>query len=673
MSSDDEDSKKPYPVGPALPNTLASVLTIFPMAESRKRRHEVAETSGPVLRTSQINEILFPDPADVLSDSMDRVQVGDVLKKRKPNPLLDALTKKIEAVVALLPPPTKRGRKKTTGGALVPPTVAPIFLPPNELGVSLVAPYALFDYQLETVRWMLARERGEIILPCYSPDKRGGLLAMVMGLGKTPTAACLIMSTIHEQRAQKSCTLYVCPKNLLGTVRHQFEKFLGQQLKCLIFHRDFLRSDFDCFDAQAISNYDVIITNYETMVSRMGNAQKAVGAGPPSPAILVAQSVVRFPWFRVILDESHEIREKSTQKFKSMLHLNSPRRFCLTGTPIFNRVEDIFRQLEFTGLIVPKGLKCTTENLQGMELMKMIKFVEYKDAQCVKLPPKEEVKLYFNLSPEERFLHDYYATKAQKISQSADRELGKIKTNRTLQVRANIFRSMQVCSAPYLITAAAKDKRDEEDVEMADDGESGDLPTEVHQWAQNRSTEAGTKSSKMKTFVALVTNLKMEAVSENDPLKVVVFANYTSSLRLAFEAVSELYPEFKEEFVYIDGSTTTLKREEAYTQFRVNPKIQFLFMSLKLGSIGLNLSEANKVVMLETWFSYAPISQGIARCWRIGQIRPVTVYFFLARDSIEERMHRTAMGKKAMEENMMKAHEASLGMQDMRDILFDAE
>lgn len=669
--SDDEDESKA--VGPALPNTLNTTLMLFPLAERKpatKRKREENNNSPP------ITDLLFPTEEDLLGDSFDRMHIPH--KKRK------TVNFALQKLVGKLTPVVDEKPKKFKTKLMTPVQIVigkPIaikseekqeekvreysYMIPNEFNVRLVTPYVMYDYQMKAVQWMIDREEGKNRLECWRNDQNGGLLGLAMGLGKTPTSACLIARSLNLQRMNRSCSLYICPKNLLGTVRYEFEKFFGSQMKIIIYHRDFLRSEFDSFDETDIRKYDVIITNYSTIVTRMGFMK-------PGKSNKGAVSFCTFPWYRIILDESHEIREKNTQKHKSVMGLISPRRFCLTGTPICNKLSDIFHQLEFTGFKMPESTRVSKGVMETLNLMQMIHFVEQKDAESVKLPPMTEHKLFFDLSTEERFLHNFYTKNAQNIYKLLETQIGREKTKKALEVNHSCFRLMQICSAPYLITPAAK----ETDVEdMADIGSTTVFPSDykINTWIQERNGGAGLKSSKMQRFVKLIESLQAQATPGN-PLKMIIFANYTSTLRLAIAAMKEKQGDFDAKHVFVHGGiASSYKREELLTKFRISNQVECLFMTTKLGNVGLNLSEANRVVFLESWFSYSTLSQGIARCHRIGQVRPVDVYYLLAKDSIEERVLNIAMGKKKLSEDIMAQSEEKMDASIVKSMLFDMD
>lgn len=742
--------------GPAVSNTLATTLALFPLAEThesretgkRRRAHEdqqpqlwPAPTRGPLSEIPRISserklnealqDVLFPHEDDVLGDTMDRLRVEtDTAVKRRKNTTGQAVSVMHRRVMAMLeqsvimsgkgvPRPARMPR------ALVKPKARPLvevitttaqppvlirpdrsvvrleqslntvaapsytYMMPNEFGVRMVTPYKLFDYQIETVKWLTEREEGRVRNEYYASGVNGCLLAMVMGLGKTPTAATLVAKTLMQQRAAGSCTIYVCPKNLLGTVRHQFEKFFGDQLRIIIYHQNFLRSEYNTFGAKDIRKYDVIITNYSTVTSRMQAYNKTVGSsksnaarddasverrngGYLAPAI---REFCEFEWFRIILDESHEIRERRTARFRTLMQMQSPRRICLTGTPIHNKINDLYSQMEFCGLRLPRGTKQNKPNLHQFKITNMIKFVEYKDAESVTLPPKHMHKVYFDLSAEEKLLHRFYTDSARSVFSQSQGESGRNKGKKTLEALAGMVRVLQVCSAPYLVTPASKEADVSDDMCELDPAVVFPADPRINQWINQRNGTAGLHSSKMREFVRLMASLRQRYETERVPLKVVVFANMTCTLRLAQGALEAALSGYDQRTVLVTGDIATPKREELFTRFRIEPEVETLFMTLKLGSMGLNLTEADTVIFLEPWYSYASLSQGESRVHRIGQVREVNVYYLLGKDSAEERVYRVAQNKKTLSEDIKNGTSDVHKLQpsEMRFILMEVD
>jgi DNA repair protein RAD5 len=230
-----------------------------------------------------------------------------------------------------------------------------------------------------------------------------------------------------------------------------------------------------------------------------------------------------------------------------------------------------------------------------------------------------------------------------------------------------------VFSAPYIITPAAKQEAPADSDDLCESNPAVVFPTDdnIDQWMKQRDGPAGLGSSKLQKFVSLMRELR-ETSTPRDPLRIVVFANYKSTLRLAISALAADDSQYDQKHVFVHGGiTSTYKREELYTRFRVSPHVEALFMPLKLGGVGLNLTEANRVILLEPWYAWSPIHQAICRVYRIGQMREVDIYQFMATDSAEERVCRIAQNKKDLAEDVAATQEKKLGVEDMEFILFD--
>lgn len=730
----------PLSLLPPVENTLANTLQLFPLAIPRpevdwdqdtitgKRPRpwdecppETPDDFKQVMAQELVHSVLFPSDSDLLGDHMDRLGAGalgkgGITKRRKTGlnqeqyqEVLHHLGSRIDSVYQGvlkrasahqkkkpqtkltddlkarfgLQKPAQTERKlvkprKYTAPKLLIPEVKEDFMAPNEFGVRMIRPFTLFQYQKDTVQWLVEREDGRVRNDFWDLTQNGALLAMKMGLGKSLTVGTLIMRTLNEQHKIRAPTLYICPKNLLGTVVQEMRKFFGAQLKLTIYHRDFLRSAFDRFRDSDIREYDLIISTYDTVVSRIqrsGVLKRKKTDPPPSAALIDSPEYqfTMFPWFRIILDESHEIRESVTNRFKCMNSLNSSRRIAMTGTPLHNRLLDVFNQLRFCGLVLPpnKGRARYDKKLfEEMNLQQMVRFVDYADAGDVKLPEKTRHKIYFDLSEEERFLHKYYQEAAQIVFKEIDSFYGREKGQKTLEAQVSLMRVLQVCSAPYLLTPASK-QDDTEDMM--------DIPVttvfsgnhQIDQWIKQREGPAGIHSSKMKVLKTALREKMAQRTPNGKPKKIVVFGNFTSTLRLLIDALREDEPEFDQKHVFVHGKiTSSKKREELYTQFRANDQVQVLITTLKLGAVGLNLTEATSVIFAELWYSFAALYQGECRVHRIGQQFPVDVTYFIGKDTLEERVWRIANDKREMAEDMEAGKDFKLDKEAMSQMLF---
>lgn len=308
--------------------------------------------------------------------------------------------------------------------------------------------------------------------------------------------------------------------------------------------------------------------------------------------------------------------------------------------------------------------------LKRMRLLDQVLFIEHEAAN-VKLPEKFIERVNFNFTEEETALHRHYLHWTKHIYNELYKSGDKHERNKTLgQAQQSLFRVMQICSAPYLITPAAKKDASDEDMAVVDAVQVFPSNLVVDAWIKNRAGPAGIGSSKMKVFVQLMDFFK----KTHPEVKIVVFANFSSTLRLAEQAMRCHDAEFDQQHVTVTGQiTSSKKRENLYASFRQNPNVRSLFMTLKLGNQGMNLTEARVVIMLEMWFSYSAHHQGECRVHRIGQENFVQVYYLIANNSIEERMYRVAMEKKKLAEDITSERECRLSTQHMSTLLEDEE
>jgi SNF2 family DNA or RNA helicase len=581
----------------------------------------------------------------------------------------------------------------------------PVYLEPNVFGVKLVSPIRLFQHQIEMVRWL--KDRESAVHPHYVPGQGGGIMAMEMGLGKTLCIICLIASTLTEQRRQGSPSIYVCPKSLLFQVRQEFVKFTGSQMKLMIYHRDALGSLIDTVTFKDLLTMDVILTTYEGLRGVVSAGMRSDGLRfgrvnrqcvPPSvlsstedseTASDIGDNVpgrtaffkqwLRQAWFRIVLDESHMIREQKTLVFKTICQLKSPRRFCSTGTPLHNSIRDVFSQLMFTGLVIPpnRTKRLGKHTLTELCAWSCLNFVEESVLQDVKLPVKRTQVVYFDLSPNERSVYTFYKLRTIESLESL-KQFGVSKEKQTCCALTNFTRMLQVCNSAFISLPAdvrasiapstAAFTRSNEDSMNLMDLVHRQLPTstvdstastgvnvrEFHlfPWMIQRDSDAGIYSSKMRQIVRTVEQIH----SEEPAAKILVFTNHVQSLHMVMDAFARA-GKTPAQVASIHGGKSMHERHGEVLRFQSDPQTVLLFMTLKTGGTGLNLTEAHHVIFVDPWPTYAPLYQAEKRSHRIGQTQPVFVYYILARNTVEEGVYAKAMERKSEAEDISKVRE----------------
>ena len=251
---------------------------------------------------------------------------------------------------------------------------------PNRFGVCMLRPYRLHGFQSESVQWMLERDR----------QNRSYVLAMMMGLGKTVTMLTVIASTLREQRGVGSSTLYVCPRHLLATTCHEIRKFFGSSVRVGVYHQDSSRAAYRTIDNAGFSQYDIILTSYDSVVSRYARSD----------------TFRFFSWYRLVLDESQLVRDRNRVRFQTVARLKRRVCACMSGTPIQSSLVDLLTQLTLCGTVV-RNRRRGVKYLEAAGTFECIRFVDYG---CVekgdnRLPSLHTTRQRVELSDNERAVY----------------------------------------------------------------------------------------------------------------------------------------------------------------------------------------------------------------------------------------------------------------------------
>lgn len=306
----------------------------------------------------------------------------------------------------------------------------------------------------------------------------------------------------------------------------------------------------------------------------------------------------------IILDESQNIKNPHAATSKAIFTLEAQHKIALTGTPIENHLKDLWSQFHFLnpGLLpvlsdftryYANPLLKDTENAVGKSLLDLIQpfLLRRTKAQVEpELPPLVETVIYCDMSEEQQKLYEVEKSLCRNFLFGKYEAQKPEKQSAILVLRA-LMRLRQFANHPRIL------------------GDEYEEP-----------------SGKFITVSETLQSLLAEGH------KVLVFSSFVSHLRI--------YEQFLREkqvpFVQLTGSTT--KREAIVEQFRYDPAIQIFLISLKAGGLGLNLVEADYVLMLDPWWNPAAEAQAINRAHRIGQDKKVFVYRFITRNTIEEKM-----------------------------------
>ncbi|RFU74360.1 hypothetical protein TARUN_7895 [Trichoderma arundinaceum] len=322
-------------------------------------------------------------------------------------------------------------------------------------------------------------------------DTRGGILADMMGLGKTLSILSLVSSTVDEARQfshlppeqpsapetkqaksdaaqgflgltpvarNTKSTLIICPLSTITNWEEQIKQHVAPStLSYHVYH-----GPNRIKDLARLASFDIIITTYGSVSNELGARRKAKAGNYP---------LEELAWFRIVLDEAHMIREQNTMQFKAVVRLQAQRRWAITGTPVQNRLDDFAALLSFLRLepfhhkakfirhIVEPFKACDPDIVPKLRiLVDTITLRRLKDK--IDLPGREDLIVKLNFSKEERGIYDLFARNAQDRVQvlAGNATSGALGGNTYIHILKAILRLRLLC-------AHGKDLLNEEDLE----------------------------------------------------------------------------------------------------------------------------------------------------------------------------------------------------------------
>ncbi|EGX89792.1 DNA repair protein RAD5 [Cordyceps militaris CM01] len=634
----------------------------------------------------------------------------------------------------------------------------------------------------------------------------GGVLADEMGLGKTIQMLALMHSHKSEAALQSNSnnvgiatvnqlqrlgsssamldapctTLVVAPMSLLSQWQSEAEKASKEgTVKIELYYGNEKANNLQalCSPSNASLAPDLVITSYGVVLSEFSaiaakNGDKSSHTG-----------IFSLNFFRIILDEAHYIKNRSSKTAKACYEMSSKHRWVLTGTPIVNKLEDLFSLVRFLGvepwnnfsfwktfITVPfesgdfvRALNVVQTVLEPL-VMRRTKDMKTPDGQpLVPLPPKQVDVVEVELSKTERDVYDYIFNRAKRTF-NQNVEAGTVMKAFTT-IFAQILRLRQSCCHPILVrnkdivadeveagaaadantgfaddmdlenliqhfTAvvdeASKDNqaygvnalseiRDESEKEcpfcfeepMHDQTVTGcwhsacqkclvdfmkhetdrglvpkcfscraplnardlfevirhddevDISTGKPRISLQRLGMTGS-SAKVAALISQLRSLRRD----HPRMKSVIFSQFTSFLSLIEPALARAHVTF----LRLDGSMAQKARAAVLDQFTEKQGFMVLLISLRAGGVGLNLTSAGRVFMMDPWWSFAVEAQAIDRVHRLGQEDAVQVKRFIVKESVEERMLRIQERKKFIATSLGMMSDEEKKVQRIEDI-----
>ena len=417
----------------------------------------------------------------------------------------------------------------------------------------------------------------------------GGILADDMGLGKTVQALTMLQHYREKNNGLKA--IVICPTTLIYNWENEIKKFtpvLTWQI-----HHGSLRTR----DVEQLQSSNIIITTYGTLRSDI-------------------QVLMKINFDYIILDESQAIKNPSSKVTKAASLLNGKNRVCMSGTPLQNNTFDIFAQMNFLN----PGLLGSMEFFRNEFATPIDKFGEQeqkdhlrkllfpfilrrtKEQVAKDLPEKTETILFCEMDKEQRVIYDAYRNSYRdKIMGTIDQQ-GIDKSQ--LTILQGLMKLRQICDSPAIL---------------------------------NEEDKYPNHSIKLDELTREIT----ENIGEH---KALVFSQFLGMLALIKAKLQEEGIMYE----YFDGSTNIMDRQKAIDNFQGNDNCRVFLISLKAGGVGLNLTAADYVYIVDPWWNPAVEQQAIDRTHRIGQTKNIFAYRMICIDTIEDKILQLQERKKKL-------------------------
>ncbi len=440
--------------------------------------------------------------------------------------------------------------------------------------------------------------------------KFGGCLADDMGLGKTVQTLAMLQS--QKEKGLDAASLLVMPTSLIYNWEMEANKFTPN-LRVLVYTGTNREKDASIF-----SDYDLVLTSYGI--------------------IRLDLEILKSYYFHyIILDESQAIKNPNSNIAKAVKKLNSRFRLILTGTPLENSTMDLWSQMTFInpGLLGTSSffkneflnpIEKKNDTSKTSKLYSIIKpFIlrRHKSQVATELPPKIENIQYCGMTPlQEEKYEEAKAYYRNKILDSID---SNGVNNSQMLLLQGLVKLRQLANHPR----------------MLDENYQGD-------------------SGKMED----VTHMLNSAISKNH--KILIFSQFVRHLNI----LSKYLKEQNIDFAYLDG--TTKDRKSQVEKFQNDDTLKVFLISLKAGGLGLNLTKADYVFLLDPWWNPAAEAQAVDRAHRIGQENKVFTYKFITKNTVEEKILALQRNKIRLANDLITTEESfvkNLSKEDIASLL----
>ncbi len=461
----------------------------------------------------------------------------------------------------------------------------------------------LRPYQQVGVRWLYLLAKLGL----------GACLADDMGLGKTIQILSLLLVLRNQNRDQRQPSLLVAPASLLANWASELERF-APSLNALIAHPSALpAADLMTLAPGRLQDVDLVITSYG--------------------------SLLRIPWIAdaswrlVVIDEAQAIKNPDAKQTRIAKKLKAQAKFALTGTPVENRIGDLWSIFDFMnpGLLgTSKEFSNFVKRLEGRthnpyaplrELVRpyILRRLKTDKTVIADLPDKTEVKAFCQLSRKQAAL---YKQAVEELAEALDGADG---IRRKGLVLSFLMRFKQICNHPS---------------QWLGDGA----------WSEEDSG----KWARLRDIVEVI------AAKQEKVLVFTQFREMTAPLAAFLGSI------FGRAGLVLHGETEVKKRRDLVRRFQEEEAVPFFVLSLKAGGAGLNLTAASHVVHFDRWWNPAVENQATDRAFRIGQSKNVLVHKFVCRGTVEEKIDQMIESKRQLSKDLIEGG-AELLLTELQD------
>jgi SNF2 family DNA or RNA helicase len=457
----------------------------------------------------------------------------------------------------------------------------------------------LRDYQKRGVAWLQYLENLGLN-PCLADD---------MGLGKTLEVIARLLKE-REDAGSVGPTLVIAPTSVLGNWRKEIERF-APQLRTLV-HQGGARLKEKQTFADTCQSHDVVLTSFAL-------------------ARLDEKLLQSLEWHRVVVDEAQNIKNPQAAQTRAILKLAAPHRLALTGTPVENRLRDLWSIFNFLNpgylgkeaqfrksfeMPIYKGNDMTrSTTLKKMVEPFILRRVKTDKRIIDDLPDKIEQKMYCTLTPEQASLYEAVVKDVEEQLNEAEG------IQRKGLILSTLLKLKQICNHPA-------------------------------QFLQDGSAFTPERSHKLQRLGEMIE----EVIDSGE--SALIFTQFTE-IGGALERHLEHTRHYNT--YYLHGGTNVARRERMIAEFQDSETEPSLFiLSLRAGGVGLNLTKANHVFHYDRWWNPAVEDQATDRAFRIGQRKNVFVHKFVAMGTMEERIDAMIEDKKRLSSLVVGADESWL-------------